>query len=71
MRCPRPLITGGNGFDPTILCFALCVELVRYFSGTTQFWLNLQFIYDLRTAEGSAETKRALREIEPLERSAA
>jgi hypothetical protein len=33
-------------------------------------WLNLQSIYDLRTAERSAETKRALREIEPRENSA-
>jgi antitoxin HigA-1 len=42
------------------------VRLARYFGGTAQFWLNLQSIYDLRTAERSAETKRALREIEPL-----
>src|ERR1700720_1493001 len=47
------------------------VRLARYFGGTAQFWLNLQSIYDLRTAERSAETKRALREIEPLEHSAA
>ena len=47
------------------------VRLARYFDGTAQFWLNLQSIYDLRTAERSAETKRALREIEPLEHSAA
>jgi hypothetical protein len=26
MCCPRLLITGGNGFDPTILGFALSVE---------------------------------------------
>jgi len=47
------------------------VRLARYFGGTAQFWLNLQSIYDLRTAERAAETKRALREIEPLEHSAA
>jgi hypothetical protein len=47
------------------------VRLARYFGGTAQFWLNLQSTYDLRTAERSAETKRALREIEPLEHSAA
>ena len=47
------------------------VRLARYFGGTAQFWLNLQSIYDLRTAERSAETKRALRQIEPLEHSAA
>jgi hypothetical protein len=47
------------------------VRLARYFGGTEQFWLNLQSIYDLRTAERSAATKRALREIEPLEHSAA
>ena len=41
------------------------VRLPRFFGGTAQFWLNLQSIYDLRTAERSAETKRALREIEP------
>jgi addiction module HigA family antidote len=46
------------------------VRLARYFGGTAQFWLNLQSIYDLRTTERSAETKRALREIEPLEQSA-
>ncbi len=46
------------------------MRLARYFGGTPQFWLNLQSIYDLRTAERSAETKRAMREIEPLERTA-
>jgi addiction module HigA family antidote len=46
------------------------VRLARYFGGTAQFWLNLQSIYDLRTAERSAETKRAVREIEPLKHSA-
>ena len=45
-------------------------RLARYFGGTAQFWVNLQSIYDLRTTERSAETKRALREIEPLEQSA-
>jgi addiction module HigA family antidote len=35
------------------------VRLARYFGGTAQFWLNLQSIYELRTAERSAETKRA------------
>ena len=39
------------------------VRLARYFGGTAQFWLNFQSIYDLLTAERSAETKRALREI--------
>ena len=39
------------------------VRLARYFGGTAQFWLNLQSIYILRTAERSAETKRALQEI--------
>ena len=47
------------------------VRLACYFGGTAQFWLNLQSIYDLRTAERSTETKRALREIEPFEHSAA
>jgi plasmid maintenance system antidote protein VapI len=37
----------------------------------SQFWLNLQSIYDLRTAERSAETKRALPEIGPRKHSAA
>ena len=46
------------------------VRLAYYFGGTAQFWLNLQSLYDLRTAERSAETKRALREIEPREDSA-
>jgi plasmid maintenance system antidote protein VapI len=40
------------------------VRLARYFGGTAQFWLKLQSVYDLRTAERSAETKRALREKE-------
>jgi plasmid maintenance system antidote protein VapI len=30
------------------------------------FWLNLQVAYDLRTAEGSVETRRAAREVERL-----
>jgi plasmid maintenance system antidote protein VapI len=47
------------------------VPLARYFGGTAQFWLNLQSIYDLRTAERPAETKRALRGLNPLEHSAA
>ncbi|MHB8723075.1 MAG: HigA family addiction module antitoxin [Steroidobacteraceae bacterium] len=46
------------------------MRLARYFGGTAQFWLNLHSIYDLRTAEHSAETKRAVRQIEPLERTA-
>ena len=47
------------------------VRLARYFGGTAQFWLDLQSIYDLRTAERSTEMTRALREIEPFEHSAA
>jgi addiction module HigA family antidote len=43
------------------------VRLARYFGGTAQFWLNLQTMYDLRVAERSAETKRAIRQIDPLE----
>jgi addiction module HigA family antidote len=35
------------------------VRLARYFGGTAQFWLILQSLCDLRTAERSAETKRA------------
>jgi addiction module HigA family antidote len=42
------------------------VRLERFFGGTAQFWLNLQSIYDLRVAERSAETKRAVRQISPL-----
>jgi addiction module HigA family antidote len=42
------------------------MRLARYFNGTAKFWLNLQCIYDLRTAERSAKTKRAIRQIEPL-----
>src|ERR1700677_1678703 len=41
------------------------VRLARYFGGDAQFWLNLQSLYDFRTAARSAEKKRALREIEP------
>jgi addiction module HigA family antidote len=39
------------------------VRLARYFGGTAQFWLILQSIYVPRTAERSAETKHAPREI--------
>jgi addiction module HigA family antidote len=41
------------------------VRLAHYFGGDAQFWLNLNAIYELRTAERSPETKRAVREIEP------
>jgi plasmid maintenance system antidote protein VapI len=37
----------------------------HYFGGDAQFWLNLKAIYELRTAERSPETRRAVREIEP------
>jgi serine/threonine protein kinase HipA of HipAB toxin-antitoxin module len=42
-------------------------ELALRIGIPAQFWLNLQSLYDLRTAERSAETKRAVREIEPLD----
>lgn len=45
------------------------VRLARFFGGTPQFWLNLQTMYDLRIAERSAETKRAVRQIDPLEQT--
>jgi addiction module HigA family antidote len=45
------------------------VRLARYFGGTAQFWLNLQTMYDLRVAERSTETKRAVRQIDPLEQT--
>jgi addiction module HigA family antidote len=45
------------------------VRLERFFGGTAQFWLNLQAMYDLRVAERSAETKRAVRQIDPLEKT--
>ena len=41
------------------------VRLARYFGGTAQFWLNLQALYDLRVAERSAATKKAVKSIEP------
>jgi addiction module HigA family antidote len=43
------------------------VRLERYFGASAQFWLNLQSTYDLRVAERSAETRKAVREIEPRE----
>ena len=43
------------------------VRLGHYLGTSAEFWLNLQSMYDLRTAERSAETRRAVREIEPLE----
>ena len=41
------------------------VRLAHHFGGDAQFWLNLNTIYELRTAEPSPETKRAVREIKP------
>ena len=41
------------------------VRLAQHFGGDAQFWLNLNAIYELRRAERSPETKRAVREIEP------
>ena len=43
------------------------VRLERYFGSSAQFWLNLQSAYDLRKAERSAETRKAVRAIEPRE----
>jgi addiction module HigA family antidote len=43
------------------------VRLARYFGSTPQFWLNLQAMYDLRVVERSAATRRAVRQIEPLQ----
>jgi len=43
------------------------VRLARYFGSSAQFWLNLQSAYDLRKAERSAETRKAVRAIEPRE----
>ncbi len=43
------------------------VRLERYFGSSAQFWLNLQSAYDLRKAERSAETRKAVRTIEPRE----
>jgi len=47
------------------------IRLARYFGGDAQFWLNLQAMCDLRIAERSAQTKRAMRDIQPLERATA
>lgn len=45
------------------------LRLTRCFGGDAQSWLNLQSIYDLRTAEiASAKTISA--EVEPLEQAA-
>ncbi|MGA8610299.1 MAG: HigA family addiction module antitoxin [Xanthobacteraceae bacterium] len=41
------------------------VRLAHYFGGDAQFWLNLQAMYDLRIAQRSPETRRAVRGIEP------
>jgi|SRR5580700_1470858 addiction module HigA family antidote len=43
------------------------VRLARYFGSSAQFWLNLQSAYDLRVAERSAGTRKAVRDIEPRE----
>src|ERR1700730_19458207 len=43
------------------------VRLERYFGASAQSWLNLQSAYDLRKVEQSAQTRRAVREIEPRE----
>jgi|SRR5579863_3310583 len=47
------------------------VRLGRYFGSSAEFWLNLQSAYDLRVAERSAETKKAVRDIEPRDTQAA
>lgn len=47
------------------------VYLARYLRTTPQFWMNLQTMYDLRQAESDASTKRAVREIEPLDAAVA
>jgi addiction module HigA family antidote len=41
------------------------VLLARYFDTTAEFWVNLNAMYDLRTAELSAKTRRALQKIQP------
>lgn len=46
-------------------------RLERYFGSSAQFWLNLQSAYDLRKAERSAQTRKAVRAIEPQETEAA
>ena len=46
-------------------CAAMAQERIGDIGGDAQFWLNLNAIYELRTAERSPETKRAVREIEP------
>jgi antitoxin HigA-1 len=45
------------------------MRLGRYLNTSAQFWVNLQATYELRVAETSADTKRAVREIEPLEQT--
>jgi addiction module HigA family antidote len=41
------------------------MRLARYFGGDAQSWLNLQTLYDLRTAE-KANLKKIDREVTPL-----
>jgi addiction module HigA family antidote len=45
------------------------LRLTRCFGGDAQTWLNLQSIYDLRTAE-IASAKAISEEVEPLPRAA-
>jgi antitoxin HigA-1 len=41
------------------------LRLARCFGTSAEFWLNLQSLYDLRTAEGRARA-RIEREVTPL-----
>ena len=41
------------------------LRLARYFATSAEFWLNLQSLYDLRTAEAVAR-KKIEREVTPL-----
>jgi addiction module HigA family antidote len=41
------------------------LRLARYFGTSAQFWLNLQLLYDLRTAETQARA-RIQQEVTPL-----
>jgi addiction module HigA family antidote len=42
------------------------IRLARAFRTSAQFWMNLQVLYDLRTAESSKSSARSFRAITPI-----
>ena len=58
----QEIANGRRGVTPST-----ALRLGKFFSMSADFWMNLQSAYDLRKVEQSAQTRRAVREIEPRE----